>query len=297
MSALSAVEAPVATGLPAPDAGGTGSARSPRRLVIAGRVVTSDRAGGAVGAREPRSSSISGGSAGGGSAGRGSVSRGSAGGGSVSGGSAGGGSVSGGSVSGGSAGGGSVSRGSAGGGSVSRGSGAGVPQHESDLGQWRSARGPSGGSAFRSSTGRSFAARTDGHPAAARTGAPLRAGARPAAVSDRGARLAQAERSPLRLTRRGKAVLAVLLVTGLTVLALLVTTLVSSGAQATNHGAPDAGYRGMREVVVRPGQTLWSIASAAEPTADPRIVIQEIMTANALTSTDVTAGQLLWVPR
>jgi len=257
MSALSAVEAPVATGLPAPDAGGTGSARSPRRLVIAGRVVTSDRAGGAVGAREPRSSSISGGS----------VSRGS------------------------------VSRGSAGGGSVSRGSGAGVPQHESDLGQWRSARGPSGGSAFRSSTGRSFAARTDGHPAAARTGAPLRAGARPAGVSDRGARLAQAERSPLRLTRRGKAVLAVLLVTGLTVLALLVTTLVSSGAQATNHGAPDAGYRGMREVVVRPGQTLWSIASAAEPTADPRIVIQEIMTANALTSTDVTAGQLLWVPR
>jgi hypothetical protein len=101
----------------------------------------------------------------------------------------------------------------------------------------------------------------------------------------------------LRLTRRGKAVLAVLVVTGLTVLALLVTALVSSGAQATNRGAPDAGYRGMREVVVRPGQTLWSIASAAEPTADPRIVIQEIMTANALTSTDVAAGQLLWVPR
>ena len=87
------------------------------------------------------------------------------------------------------------------------------------------------------------------------------------------------------------------MVTGLTVLALLVTMLASSGAQATNHGAPDAGYQGMREIVVRPGQTLWSIASAAEPTADPRIVIQEIMTANALTSTDIAAGQLLWVPR
>jgi LysM repeat protein len=86
-------------------------------------------------------------------------------------------------------------------------------------------------------------------------------------------------------------------VTGLTVLALLVTMLASSGAQATNHGSPDAGYRGMHEIVVRPGQTLWSIASSAEPAADPRVVIQEIMTANALTSTDIAAGQLLWVPR
>jgi LysM domain len=109
--------------------------------------------------------------------------------------------------------------------------------------------------------------------------------------------VARAERSPIRLTRRGKAVVAGLVVTGLTVLALLVTLLASSGAEATNHGRPGAGYQGMREVVVRPGQTLWSIASAAEPTADPRIVIQEIMTANALTSTDIASGQLLWVPR
>jgi LysM repeat protein len=50
-------------------------------------------------------------------------------------------------------------------------------------------------------------------------------------------------------------------------------------------------------VVVRPGQTLWSIAARAEPTADPRAVIQQIMEVNAISSPDVQPGELLWVPR
>ena len=110
-------------------------------------------------------------------------------------------------------------------------------------------------------------------------------------------RPARRSRAPVRLTRRGRAVVACLLVTGLTLGALLISLLVSGGAQATNHGQARAGYQGMRQVVVRPGQTLWSIASAAEPSADTRAVVQQIMTANALTSGDIIAGQLLWVPR
>jgi LysM repeat protein len=86
-------------------------------------------------------------------------------------------------------------------------------------------------------------------------------------------------------------------VTGLTIAALLATVLVSGGAQATNHGQARAGYQGMHQVVVQPGQTLWSIALAAEPAADTRIVVQEIITANALSSSTIGAGQLLWVPR
>jgi len=86
-------------------------------------------------------------------------------------------------------------------------------------------------------------------------------------------------------------------VTGLTVGALLISLLASGGAQATNNGQARAGYQGMHQIVVRPGQTLWSIASAAEPSADTRVVVQEIMTANALTSGAINAGQLLWVPR
>jgi hypothetical protein len=129
------------------------------------------------------------------------------------------------------------------------------------------------------------------------------ASSRPAAppVLVRGTVLARRQagesRTPVRLTRRGRAVVACLLVTGLTLVALLFSLLVSGGAQATNHGQARAGYQGMRQIVVRPGQTLWSIASAAEPSADTRAVVQEIMTANAMTSGGISAGQLLWIPR
>ena len=104
-------------------------------------------------------------------------------------------------------------------------------------------------------------------------------------------------RTPIRLTRRGRAVVAGLVVTGLTIAALLASVLASGRAQATNHGQARAGYQGMHKVVVQPGQTLWSIALAAEPAADTRIVVGEIMTANALSSSTISAGQLLWVPR
>ena len=101
----------------------------------------------------------------------------------------------------------------------------------------------------------------------------------------------------LRLTRRGRVVVAALVITGVIVAALLITFLASGGAQATNHDQARAGYKGMHKIVVQPGQTLWSIATTAEPSADPRTVVQEIMTANALSGPGVMAGQLLWVPR
>jgi hypothetical protein len=103
--------------------------------------------------------------------------------------------------------------------------------------------------------------------------------------------------APLRLTRRGRLVVAAVLVVGLTAAALLISLAVSGGAQASNHGTSGSGYQGMREIVVQPGQTLWSIASAAEPSADPRSVIQEIITVNGLTGSGISAGQLLYVPR
>jgi hypothetical protein len=102
---------------------------------------------------------------------------------------------------------------------------------------------------------------------------------------------------PLRLTRRGRVVVAALAIVGATVMVLLVSLLASGGAQASNHGRPGAVYQGMHQIVVQPGQTLWSIASAAEPTADPRSVVQQIMSVNALSGSDIQAGQLLWVPR
>jgi hypothetical protein len=53
----------------------------------------------------------------------------------------------------------------------------------------------------------------------------------------------------------------------------------------------------MTRVLVQPGQTLWSIAAAAEPRADPRLVIQQIASANALGGSAIYPGELLWVPK
>jgi hypothetical protein len=102
--------------------------------------------------------------------------------------------------------------------------------------------------------------------------------------------------APLRLTRRGRIVFGFVGVVLATV-ALTVVSMSLSGAQAANHGRAGAGYQGMRQIVVQPGQTLWSIAARAEPSADPRQVIAEIMSANSLTGSSLQAGELLWVPR
>jgi hypothetical protein len=79
-------------------------------------------------------------------------------------------------------------------------------------------------------------------------------------------------------------------------IALLLSLTLAGGALASSHGAAGAGYRGMRRAVVEPGQTLWSIASAAQPKGDPRLVIQQIMTANSLSGASIYAGEQLWVP-
>ena len=69
-------------------------------------------------------------------------------------------------------------------------------------------------------------------------------------------------------------------------------------ADATRSGPPaSAVYRSLTSVVVQPGQSLWTIATQAAPTADPRSVIQEIIDINALGGTSIQPGQRLWVPR
>jgi hypothetical protein len=131
-------------------------------------------------------------------------------------------------------------------------------------------------------------------PAASRTGRPARpetASSEPASPKPVSAN------APLRLTRRGRAVVVVFAVIVATVVITLIGMAVAGGAQAANHGRAGAGYQGMRQIVVRPGETLWTIAARAEPSADPRLVISQIMTANLLSTTVVQAGELLWVPK
>ena len=91
--------------------------------------------------------------------------------------------------------------------------------------------------------------------------------------------------------------MAALVLVGATAAALLITLLASGGAQATNHGAARGGFEGMHQVVVQPGQTLWSIALQADPSADPRLIVQRIVAMNSLAGANITAGQHLLVPR
>jgi hypothetical protein len=56
-------------------------------------------------------------------------------------------------------------------------------------------------------------------------------------------------------------------------------------------------YHNLTKVVVQPGESLWAIAAQAEPAADPRNVIQEIIDLNALGGSSIQPGERLWVPR
>ena len=117
------------------------------------------------------------------------------------------------------------------------------------------------------------------------------------AARARDARLAP-PRSTIRLTRRGRVVVAMLLAAFSLLLAALAWMAIAARAQAADSGPPPgAVYQNLTSVVVHPGQTLWSIASQAEPSADPRVVMQEIIDLNALQGSSVEPGQRLWVPR
>jgi LysM domain len=98
----------------------------------------------------------------------------------------------------------------------------------------------------------------------------------------------------LRLTRRGRIVVAAVAALLVTVVSLLA----AGAAQATNHGLPPGAARqNLVQVVVGPGQSLWSVAESADPDQDTRSVIQQIVDLNALSADVVFAGQQLWVPR
>ena len=116
---------------------------------------------------------------------------------------------------------------------------------------------------------------------AGQAGRPEPAGGRPGTV-------------PLRLTRRGRVVVAVAVALLLAALSLVI----AASAQATNHPlAPHGAQQNLAQVTVRPGQSLWSVAETADPHADTRAVIQQIVELNGLSGDVVFAGQRLWVPR
>lgn len=93
--------------------------------------------------------------------------------------------------------------------------------------------------------------------------------------------------TPLRLTRRGLAVVVLATIT-LGMLLLAVAHL-SAGAP------PAAGAGSLGTVTVQPGDTLWSIAQRTAPNRDPRRVVDQLRQLNHLNSVSLTPGQTLKV--
>jgi len=114
-------------------------------------------------------------------------------------------------------------------------------------------------------------------------------------LSTRSARLSTRPGAPpVRLTRRGRIVVAV----AAALLVTMISLLAAGVAQATGHGSsPRAARQNLVQVVVRPGQTLWSVAERADPDQDTRVVVRQIIDLNSLAGATVLAGQQLWVPR
>jgi nucleoid-associated protein YgaU len=107
-----------------------------------------------------------------------------------------------------------------------------------------------------------------------------------------------AERTPLRLTRRGRIVVGALLVIAAAAVASLIWLAVGGQAQAANHVGPQVPLRdSVQRVVVARGDSLWSIAVKTDPDADPRAVISQIVELNSLRETGIQIGQVLWVPK
>ncbi|MGY1826855.1 LysM peptidoglycan-binding domain-containing protein [Blastococcus sp. SYSU DS0541] len=94
---------------------------------------------------------------------------------------------------------------------------------------------------------------------------------------------------PLRLTARGRRAVAVaVLLLGLALVPLAGAVL----------GEADGGLQlmGTTQVIVEPGDTLWSIAGAVAEGRDVRDVIVDIRRLNRLDTAQITPGQVLLLP-
>ena len=103
----------------------------------------------------------------------------------------------------------------------------------------------------------------------------------------RPARPLQPAQPGLKLTVRGRRVVAILALLPIVIMFILIGT---RAAQANATGPKTAVIK------VESGQSLWDVALAVAPNEDPRNTIWAIKALNGLSSSEVQAGQGLIVP-
>jgi LysM repeat protein len=95
----------------------------------------------------------------------------------------------------------------------------------------------------------------------------------------------RAEAAPLRMTRRGVAVLA-----GVVLAAVIALLAVAAASSPSQQPAPAANSV-PAVITVQAGDTLWSIANEVAPQRDPRNVVYDLRKLNNLSSVDLVPGQ------
>lgn len=102
-----------------------------------------------------------------------------------------------------------------------------------------------------------------------------------------------ATRTRLRLTARGRRVLAAL--AALPAVVALAWAVVGGGSAlaSLDVGGADVAFT---TITVSPGDTLWSIAEEVAPTEDPRDVVDALARLNTIDAGGLQAGQTLAVP-
>ncbi len=113
------------------------------------------------------------------------------------------------------------------------------------------------------------------------------------APAQSGTRAPSGRTTRLRLTVRGRRVLAVL--AALPAVIALSAAVIGGGAALASRdaGAPAGSFS---TVTVAAGDSLWSIAEDIAPERDPRDVVDEIVRLNALDTVVVQAGQSIAIP-
>lgn len=102
-------------------------------------------------------------------------------------------------------------------------------------------------------------------------------------------RVVRAPQSGVRLTRRGRVVLVLAMLT-VALLAFVLGRAGSSQAATPQARVPYA------QTTVHAGETLWSVAQRVAPSHDPREVIAQITRLNHLSTSAVQVGQQLLLP-
>ncbi len=77
---------------------------------------------------------------------------------------------------------------------------------------------------------------------------------------------------------------------------LVVAAIIGSSAGGSAVATSTTGSSDFTYVTVASGESLWAIAEAIAPTADPREVVADIVDLNQLRSADVAAGEQLAIP-